>query len=397
MVRDLVPKGVSELVDASFFDRVHDRRDFHSVKYGMVEKDVIPLWIADMDFQSPPAVVEALERVVRHGIYGYSEGGSDYDQAIVGWYRTRFGWDIDRASLVRVPTVLFGMAAALRAMTEPGDSVLIFQPVYHPFARVVQENGRRLVVSQLALRDGRYEMDLEDFRQKVQSQNVRLCLFCSPHNPVGRVWTYDELEAFAKVCLENGVAIVSDEIHGDFVYPGYSHIPLETVDKALSECLVTCTAPTKTFNLAGLQAANLMVPNRNLKRAIVKECSATGCNDLGLMGLTATIAAYQKGGQWLDALLEYLRGNFGLLKASLEGLPISALELEGTYLAWLDCRELGLAWEELDRLFLGRARVFLHNGRTFGAGGEGFMRINIACPRPVLREALERIGGTISS
>lgn len=384
------------MVDASFFDKVYDRRNFHSVKYGKAGKDVIPLWIADMDFQSPPAVVEALERAVSHGIYGYSEGSSDYEQAIVGWYGKRFGWDIDRASLVRVPTVLFGMAAAVRAMTQPGDSVLIFQPVYHPFERVVRENGRRLVVSQLALRDGRYEMDLEDFRQKVRTQNVRLCLFCSPHNPVGRVWSRDELEAFAKVCLENDVAIVSDEIHADFVYPGYRHIPLEMVDKALSEHLVTCTAPTKTFNLAGLQAANLMVPNRNLKRAIVRECGATGYSELGLMGLVATTAAYQKGAQWLDALLDYLRGNFGLLKSFLEGLPISALELEGTYLAWLDCRELGPAPEELDRLFLDRARVFLHNGRTFGAGGEGFMRMNIACPRPVLREALERIAGVIS-
>ncbi len=214
---------------------------------------------------------------------------------------------------------------------------MIFQPVYHPFERVVRENGRRLVVSQLALRGGRYELDLDDFRQKVQSQNVRLCLFCSPHNPVGRVWTCDELEAFAKVCLENDVAIVSDEIHVDFVYPGYRHIPLEMVDKALSEYLVICTAPTKTFNLAGLQAANLVVSNRNLKRAIVRECGATGYS------------------------------------------------------------ELGLAPEELDRLFLGRARVFLHNGRTFGAGGEGFMRMNIACPRPVLQEALERMAGAISS
>lgn len=380
------------MFDHSFFDPIYDRTDTGAIKYNNLTEKTIPMWIADMDFKSPPAVTDALTKVAQHGIYGYGDTDDEYDSLIVNWYDRRIGWKIKKEEILKIPGVMFGVAAAIRAVTEPNDAVLICQPVYYPFAKIIPDNHRRTVVSELDLKSGRYEIDFEDFENKIKQEKVKAFLLCSPHNPVGRVWSRTELAEIARICLKNGVYIISDEIHSDFIYPGYKHIPIASLSDEIADRTITCLSPTKTFNLAGLQAANMVVPNKNLRVRIKKECAATGYSHLNIMAVAAAKAAYQHGEEWLDGLLQYLRQNIAFLSAAFpEDEPVSTLNPEGTYLAWLDCRKLKMSPSELDNLFLGKAGVWLHNGHIFGAGGNGFMRMNIACPSSVLEEAIERI------
>ena len=377
------------------FDTVHDRRIPGDVKYTPVDglTDVLPMWIADMDFKAPPSVLRALEQTSGRGIFGYSVPDEAYDQAVTSWYQTRMDWDIRPSDILKMPGVMFAIAASIRALTAPHDSVLICQPVYYPFANVVTANERRLIVSELRLRDGRYEIDFDDFEDKIIQNGVKLFLLCSPHNPVGRVWSGAELLEIGRICTKHGVWIVSDEIHSDFVYPGSRHIPFASLSEALAERSVICTAPSKTFNLAGLQAANIIIPNAAVRRKIYKAGLATGYSNLNTMAIAAARAAYQDGADWLDQLLVYLRENIALTERFCEETngKISLIRPEGTYLLWLDCRGLGLPDGELEALFLRGAGVRLNSGSIFGAGGSGFMRMNIASPRSLLTEALGRI------
>lgn len=380
------------MFDHSFFDPKYDRTGTGAIKYRNLPENTIPMWIADMDFKSPPAVTDALIKAAQHGIYGYGDTDDEYDALIVDWYDRRIGWKIEKDQILKIPGVMFGVAAAIRAVTEPNDAVLICQPVYYPFAKIIPDNHRRTVISELVLKNGRYEIDFEDFENKIKQEKVKAFLLCSPHNPVGRVWSRTELAEIAQICLKNGVYIISDEIHSDFIYPGYKHIPISSLSDEIADRTITCLSPTKTFNLAGLQAANIVVPNRNLRIRIKKECAATGYSHLNIMATAATKAAYKHGEEWLEGLLQYLGQNIAILRTAFPGdAPVSALNLEGTYLAWLDCRKLKMSPSELDNLFLSKAGIWLHNGHTFGAGGDGFMRMNIACPNSVLKEAIERI------
>lgn len=380
------------MFDHSFFDPKYDRTGTGAIKYRNLPENTISMWIADMDFKSPPAVTDALIKTAQHGIYGYGDTDDEYDSLIVNWYEHRINWKIEKDQILKIPGVMFGVAAAIRAVTEPNDAVLICQPVYYPFAKIIPDNHRRTVVSALILKNGRYEIDFEDFENKIKQEKVKVFLLCSPHNPVGRVWSRTELAEIARICLKNGVYIISDEIHSDFIYPGYKHIPIASLSDEIADRTITCLSPTKTFNLAGLQAANMVVPNRNLRIRIKKECAATGYSHLNIMATAATKAAYKHGEEWLEGLLQYLGQNADILRAAFpEDAPVSALNLEGTYLAWLDCRKLKMSPSELDNLFLGKAGIWLHNGQTFGTGGDGFMRMNIACPNSVLEEAIKRI------
>jgi cystathionine beta-lyase len=380
------------MFDHSFFDPKYDRTGTGAIKYRNLPENTIPMWIADMDFKSPPAVTDALIKAAQHGIYGYGDTDDEYDTLIVDWYDRRIGWKIEKEQTLKIPGVMFGVAAAIRAVTEPNDAVLICQPVYYPFAKIIPDNHRRTVISELVLKNGRYEIDFEDFENKIKQEKVKAFLLCSPHNPVGRVWSRTELAEIARICLKNGVYIISDEIHSDFIYPGYNHIPIASISNEIADRTITCLSPTKTFNLAGLQAANMVVPNKQLRIRIKKECVATGYSHLNIMATAATKAAYQQGEEWLEGLLQYLGQNVALLRTSFpEDAPVYALNLEGTYLAWLDCRKLKMSPSELDNLFLSKAGIWLHNGHTFGSGGDGFMRMNIACPNSVLEEAIERI------
>lgn len=381
------------------FDVIIPRRGTGSLKYDAAAKrgkpeDILPFWVADMDFQSPPAVMEALSKRIEHGIFGYSDVIDEgYVNALSSWYRERFDWQIQPEWLVITPGVVFAICTAIRALTRPGEAVIIQQPVYYPFESSVKLNDRRLVVNQLVYRNGRYEMDLQEFERQIVEEQVKLFILCSPHNPVGRVWTAEELTALGDICRRHGVYVLADEIHGDFVYPGYRHLVFAGLKPEYADITVTCTAPSKTFNLPGLQTANILIQNEEIRRLFTDEIRKTGYSQPNLMGLIACQAAYEQGAEWLDALMHYLTANLTLFRSFLqEELPdIKMVEPEGTYLVWLDFNALGLTDRELDQLLVQKARIWLSPGPTFGAGGQGFQRFNIACPRSLLQQGLERL------
>lgn len=377
------------------FDEIIDRSNTDCLKYDFTErrgkpKDVLPLWVADMDFRAPANVIEALENKSRHGIFGYSDTNLEYVQVLQNWFQSYFKWFIQPEWLIKTPGVVFAICAAMRALTRKDEAVMIQQPVYYPFSESVLINKRKLVINQLVNYADRYSIDWQDFEDRIIQNRVKLFILCSPHNPVGRVWTADELIRMGEICLKYGVTVISDEIHADFVYPGHKHLVFANLKPEFQEITITCTAPTKTFNLAGLQVSNIFVPNSKIRHAIKQEIARSGYSQLGIMGLTAAKAAYENGHQWLAELKEYLTGNLYFIKNYVqEKLPqIKLIEPEGTYLIWLDFRELGLKDVELDELIVHKARLWLDPGTMFGAGGEGFQRINIACPRAILSQAL---------
>lgn len=380
------------------FDTVPNRRGTNCFKYdfaremGMPE-DVLPLWVADMDFPTAPAVLERLHALAEHGIFGYTGVKDTYFSAVHNWYAQRFGWETQRSWLVTTPGVVFAIAIAIRAFTQKGDAILIQQPVYYPFANKVTENDRQLVVNPLVLKNGRYEMDFADMERKIVDYHVKMLLLCSPHNPVGRVWTKEELLRVGEICQKHGVLVVSDEIHADFTYAGHTHRVFTSVKSEFADFTITCTAPSKTFNLAGLQNSNIFIPNRQLRHAYKKELSACGCGGTNCMGMAACQAAYEAGADWLEQLKQYLAGNLAYIRQFLrEKLPdIALIEPEGTYLVWLDLRKLGLTEQQQRQLIVQDAKLWLDTGTLFGQGGEGFERINIACPRTTIEQAMQRL------
>lgn len=380
------------------FDTVPNRRGTNCFKYdfaremGMPE-DVLPLWVADMDFPTAPAVLERLHALAEHGIFGYTGVKDAYFSAVHNWYAQRFGWETQRSWLVTTPGVVFAIAIAIRAFTQKGDAILIQQPVYYPFANKVTENDRQLVVNPLVLKNGRYEMDFADMERKIVDYHVKMLLLCSPHNPVGRVWTKEELLRVGEICQKHGVLVVSDEIHADFTYAGHTHRVFASVKSEFADFTITCTAPSKTFNLAGLQNSNIFIPNRQLRHAYKKELSACGCGGTNCMGMAACQAAYEAGADWLEQLKQYLAGNLAYIRQFLrEKLPdIALIEPKGTYLVWLDLRKLGLTEQQQRQLIVQDAKLWLDTGTLFGQGGEGFERINIACPRTTIEQAMQRL------
>lgn len=386
------------------FDEIIDRRNTDCLKYDFaVERgkpgDILPLWVADMDFRTAPGIIERAVADASLGIYGYTESKDDYFQAVANWYRTYFGWHVEKKWLVKTPGIVFAIGVAIQALTEEGDAVMIQQPVYYPFSEVVKDSGRKLVNNALVLKDGHYEIDFEDFEHKIIEEKVKLFVLCSPHNPVGRVWTKEELLQIGEICLKYGVKVVSDEIHSDFVYGDRKHYVFATVDSRFEEFSIICTAPSKTFNLAGLQASNIFIPNVQIRKAFRKQMSAVGYSQINMIGLHACKAAYETGREWLEELKVYLKGNLDFVRDYLEkNIPqIKLIEPEGTYLIWLDCRALGLPEEKLENLIVHEAKLWLDSGAIFGKDGEGFERINIACPRAVLEEACKRLQKAVDS
>ena len=377
------------------FNRRIDRRGTYSAKYNNaahgVPEDALPMWVADMDFETPPCVSEALKKRVDHGIYGYSEPDAKYFEIVQNWFKDRFGWKTESEWIQIAPGVVNAIYIAVRALSEPGDGVLIQQPVYYPFVSAVKNNKRELLINKLIYEGLRYEIDFEDFENK--AKRAKIFILCSPHNPVGRVWTEGELRRIGEICLKHGVYVISDEIHADFVYPGNRHHVFAGLSEAFADIAVTCTAPSKTFNLAGIPHSNIFISNKNIRDKFNCEYEISGIGMNGVMGIIACGAAYENGGGWLDALIGYLRGNVDCLRGFLQNrIPgIKLVEPEGTYLAWLDCAALGLPPDKLEDLILNGAKVWLSRGEAFGAGGEGFRRMNLGCPRSVLQEALERI------
>ena len=384
------------------FDKIIDRRNTRCLKYDFaVEQnmpaDVLPLWVADMDFETSSYIEDAIIERAKHAIYGYSEVKTPYFDILKKWMQKHHDWDIQRKWLVKTPGVVFALAMAVKAYTEPGDAVLIQQPVYYPFSEVIKDNGRNVVSNTLYLgEDNRYHIDFEDFEQKIVDHKIKLFLLCNPHNPVGRVWTKEELTRLGDICVKHHVTVVSDEIHEDFVFKG-KHQVFANIKKEYEEITVTCTAPSKTFNIASLMISNILIPNPELKRKFKHQMDAAGISQLNVLGLVACEAAYEHGEEWYQAMKAYVKENIEFVKQYVEEqLPgVNMVEHEGTYLVWLDFRGTGLSVEELDDKIINQAKLWLDSGKIFGSCGEGFQRINVACPRKVLEEALERIKNAV--
>ena len=380
------------------FDEIINRKGTDCLKYdfavrrGMPE-DVLPLWVADMDFKTTSYVEDAVMERTKHGIFGYTESKEEYFQAVAGWMRRHHNWEIRPEWLIKTPGVVFALAMAVKAFTEKGDSVLIQQPVYYPFSEVIRDNGRVVVSNDLYLgEDNRYHIDLADFEKKIVGHHVKLFLLCSPHNPTGRVFTKEELTAMGDLCVKHGVKVVSDEIHNDFVFRG-EHTVFATVKKEYEQISVICTSPGKTFNLASMLISNIFIPDRELRKRFRHEVDAAGISQLSALGLVAAKAAYEQGDEWYEQMMSYVGENIRYVKEYVkENLPgVTVIDGEGTYLMWLDFRGTGLNPEELDRRIIYEAKLWLDSGKIFGSTGAGFQRINVAAPKAILTECLERI------
>jgi cystathionine beta-lyase len=392
------------------FDTEISRRGTRSVKWEFVKRGpdlvpwertdpelgegrVLPMWVADMDFPCPKPVIDALVQRAAHGIYGYTAMTGAYADAVVRWMRKRQGWSIEPDWICTSPGVVPALNLLVETFTSPGDRVLIQPPVYFPFFSAVQSHGREIARNSLVYEDGRYGMDLADLEEKARDPAVKMAILCSPHNPVGRVWTREELIRFGEICLENEVLVVSDEIHGDLIYPGHEFVPFAGISEDFAGAAVVCTAPSKTFNMAGLHTSNIVIANPALRARFRQALLGHGIMGMGAFGVVAAEAAYNHGEEWLEQVLDYLQGNLRYLEdyVARHLPPIRVVPPEGTYLVWLDCRRLELDKRELERLMLDEARVYLEEGYVFGSEGEGFVRMNIACPRSILAEALDRI------
>lgn len=379
------------------FDRIIERHNTGSAKWDCVEavfgtKDVLPMWVADMDFPVAAPITAALRKRTEHDIYGYSQASPSVIEAVVNRMKRKYDWKVDPEWVVFTPGVVPALNAAVKAFTRPGDEVILQGPVYHPFWSAITANGCRVANNELKLTGGRYEIDFKDLESKSCSPKVKLMLLCHPHNPVGRVWSREELSRMGEIVLKNNAVMVSDEIHCELLFRGFRHVPFAAVSAEFEQNCLVCMAPSKTFNLAGLGASTIIIPNKKLRDRF---CAAKygfmpGPN---IFGLVALEAAYRYGDEWLEQVLEYLEGNLEfLMKYFVEKIPdIKVIKPEGTYLVWLDCRKLGMDAASLKSFLIETAKVGLEDGTIFGAGGAGFQRMNIACPRTTLKEALKNI------
>lgn len=380
------------------FDNVINRYNTNSLKYDCakewgVPEDVIPMWVADMDFQTAPEILEAMQECVAHGAFGYSVPNAEYYEIVANWFRTRFGWDAKGEWIVKTPGVVFALSVAIRALTSKGDAIMIQQPVYYPFKAVIIDNERVCINNPLVLTDGRYEMDFADMEKKIVENQVKMFILCSPHNPVGRVWTVEELTKVVEICKRHDVFIVSDEIHCDFVYSGHEHTVLAKLTEDYLEHVIICTAPSKSFNLAGLQLSHIFIPDERVREKFSKQLHIIPYDESGTLALVAGRAAYEKGADWMDELKKYLWENITYIRTFLkENLPkIKLVEPEGTYLVWLDFTAYDMTPEELEHRMLHEAKIWLDDGIMFGEEGVMFERVNIACPRSILVKAMNQL------
>lgn len=384
------------------FDKVIERRQTNSIKYDREKAQnpkVIPMWVADMDFETLPEVKEALVKRAQHGIFGYAAPTERYYQSVINWMKERHDFLIEKDWIVPTPGIVTALKLAVRAYTKPNDKIMIMKPVYYPFDASIKLNGREVVECPLIFDEQQYTCDFELFEQQIIQNDVKMFILCNPHNPIGRVWTKDELYQMGKICQKHHVYVISDEIHMDFTYGQYQHVAFYNVDEAFKDFTVICTAPSKTFNLAALQTSNIVIANEEMRKLFVDEKAASGVNDPNIFGLDACEAAYTYGHQWVDELLAYLQGNIDYMKEFFAThLPdIKVVDPQGLYLVWVDMRSLHMNNEELEDLMLNKAYLWLDEGYIFGTGGDGFERFNVACPRSVLTLALEQLEAAIKN
>ncbi len=385
------------------FDKIIPRENTQSVKYDLRQevfcnKNVIPMWVADMDFESPDFVFQAIEKRLKHPILGYSIRNNEFYSSIINWLKKRHQWDIQREWISVSPGVVPALSVCILAFTKPGDKIIIQPPVYHPFFYVVEGNNRQLVCNPLKLKNNRYTFDLEHLK-KIIDKDTKMIILSNPHNPVGRVWEKEELTALAEICIQNNILIISDEIHSDLIFKNHKHIPLASISPEIAQHVVSTLAPSKTFNLAGLSSSFLVIPNKKLFQLYENRLNTIHIGHGNIFGNIALEAAYNKGEIWLEELMDYLQKNVSFLRNFLsEHLPqIKLIEPEGTYLLWLNFRNLKLNQKDLNELLIHQANVGFNDGAMFGEGGEGFQRINIACPRSLLKKALEQIHEAIKN
>jgi cystathionine beta-lyase len=380
------------------FDEVIDRRNTASAKWDNVGARVgndkaLPMWVADLDFRCPRPVVDAVIKRAEHGIYGYPFRDDQFAKVTQEWLHKRDGWNIEENWVTFSPGVVPSLNTVVQAFTAPGDAVIIQRPVYYPFTHAIVDNDRIVSSNSLVLKNGHYEIDFADLKRRAASSKAKLMILCNPHNPVSRVFTREELLKIGEICLENNVLLVADEIHSDIVYEGFKHTPIASLSGAIADITLTTVAPSKTFNTAGLRASAVIVSNPNVRKVLEAQFGKNRSSITSVFGLTAYIAAYGQCEDYLEQMLPYLHKNIEYLDDFLKAkMPqIKLIKPEGTYLLWLDCRELGMTREELDDFFINKALVAVDKGYWFGAEGEGFMRINVACPRSVVKEAVERL------
>lgn len=385
------------------FDHVIERRGTACQKWDNLGKvfgdsDILALWKADMDFKAPPEVIERLKKRLDHGIFGYPNRPDDFYDAIISWMSRRHGWDIKKEWICHSPGVTPSLVFSMLAMTRPGDRVVIQSPIYAPFYHIIEENGRRITDNPLVLDNGRFFMNLDDLKAKLNSR-VKMLFLCNPHNPSGRVWQKRELEEIAEICLKNNITIVSDDVHSDIVYKGNKHIPIASISRDIEERTITSFSPSKTFNLAGFRSAVVVIPNKDLRDRYNDLISGMHLAGVTVFGAEAIAAAYSTGEEWLEELIEYLSGNLRFVEEFLrENIPaIKLIKPEGTYVPLIDFRELGLSSEELQKFLVHKAGVGMNNGAEFGKVTEGFARMTIAAPRSTITEGLNRIKTAIEN
>lgn len=374
------------------FDEIIPRRGTNSYKWDSADgDDVLPMWVADMDFRTAPVVVEALRRRVEHGVFGYTRVPEEYYDAVVRWFGRKHGWTISRDMIIYTSGVVPAISAVIKALTAPGDRVIVQTPVYNCFFSSVRNNGCEILDNPLIYEDGGYQMDFDDLERKAADPRARLLLLCNPHNPAGRVWTAGELRRLGEICRRHDVMVISDEIHCELTFPGHDYTPFASLGPEFTAGSVTCCSPTKAFNIAGLQIANIISADADIRSRIDRAININEVCDVNPFGVEALIAAYNHGAEWLEALKGYLYDNYQTLRTYFDRympqLPVT--RMEGTYLVWVDCLPLGLPSEEMERELLTEERLWLNCGTMYGT--DGFMRINIACPRSVMLDGLERL------
>ncbi len=383
------------------FDKPINRTNTHSVKWDNLDKifgseDVLPMWVADMDFPCPQPILDAIEKRNSHGIFGYTTRPESLHEAVVNWMRERHGWDIKKQWILYTPGVVTSLNISTMTFTQPGDSVIIQSPVYPPFFSAIENHDRIVTVNPLTNDDGYYSIDFDDLEQKM-AEGCKMMILCSPHNPVGRVWTDDELKEISYLCEKYEVLLVSDDIHSDLVLPGHRHIPIATISKYMEQNSITCIAPSKTFNIPGLTISAVIIPNPKLRSEFLRTINKVSIGMSNVFAIAAMEAAYTHGGPWLDELIKYLDANVEYLEQYFKThIPeIKVTKPQGTYLVWLDCRSLNMKGKALHRFMSQEGKIGLNNGMDFGPGGEGFLRINVACPRSTLEEGLKRIESAV--
>ncbi|MEE4115324.1 MAG: PatB family C-S lyase [Marinilabiliaceae bacterium] len=379
------------------FDLPVDRQGTNCVKYDLRKEvfgsdKLIPMWVADMDFLTPPFIIDAIKERLKHEILGYTVRRDEYFETLVSWTERHYGWKIDKEWILFSPGIVPAVNICTLAYTKPGDSIIVQPPVYFPFFGAVKDHGRKLLFNRLRETEGRYYFDFDDLRKKAE-RGAKMLILSNPHNPVGRAWNKDELAELAEICLEYNIIIISDEIHSDLVLPGFKHLPTASLSEKTASLTITCYAPSKTFNLAGLSTSSVVISDKELRHKFQKQIDSLHISGGNIFGTEASIAAYSKGEEWLSQLLDYIAKNVKLVVEKLNSgdLPLRAVIPEATYMIWLDCRKMKMGGKELNEFFINKAGIGMNEGSMFGPGGEGYMRMNLACPTSILEKALDKI------